>query len=164
MKMKYVIMFLLFLLEITLISCGDKSEHKKISVKKSEQTEQSLSKDGITENTDTVSNFSEGQSGGFNSSKTKITSREVKEHIGDSLTIQGYVADVYISEKVSYLNFENKFPKNVFTCAIFSSQSDLFGDVSKYKGKVVEVTGKITTFKNKPQVILNFPEQIKILN
>lgn len=163
MKMKYVVVLLLLLLEINLLSCGDKNEHKKISVKKSEQTEQTEPKEEITENTDTGNNISEGQSGGKNSSKTKITSNEVKDHIGDSVTIQGYIADVYISEKVSYLNFENKFPKNVFSCAIFSSQSDLFGDISKYKGKVAEVSGKITKFKNKPQVILNSPEQIKIL-
>ncbi|MEZ4820983.1 MAG: hypothetical protein R2942_00720 [Ignavibacteria bacterium] len=92
-----------------------------------------------------------------------ITSKEVKNHIGDSLVIRGLVADVYVSEKVSYLNFENRFPKNVFACAIFSSKTDAFGDLSKYKGKLVEVNGKISTFKNKPQVILNSPDQIKIL-
>ncbi|MCY7360575.1 MAG: hypothetical protein LH629_00690, partial [Ignavibacteria bacterium] len=73
------------------------------------------------------------------------------------------VADVYLTDKVAYLNFENKFPKNIFSCAIFENKFSLFGDLSKYKNRKVEVTGKITTYKNKPQVILTSKDQIKIL-
>jgi len=150
------------------ISCGNNKDHKEITVKKSDQKDNSVQselkeKDKDKTETEIYSDNSDGQSQGSNNSKTKITSREVKAHMGDSLTIKGFVADVYVSEKVSYLNFENKFPKNVFSCAIFSSKAEAFGDLSKYKGKEVEVTGKITTYKNKPQVILNSPDQIKIL-
>ncbi|MBK8550781.1 MAG: hypothetical protein IPL53_06855 [Ignavibacteria bacterium] len=97
------------------------------------------------------------------SSLKTITSKEVKLHIGDSLIIKGYVADIYLSDKVAYLNFENKFPKNVFTCTVFSGKMNEFGDLSSFKGKNVEVTGKISTYKNKPQVILNSKDQIKII-
>ncbi len=92
-----------------------------------------------------------------------ISSQEVKFHIGDSLTIRGYVADIYLSDKVAYINFENKFPKNIFSCAVFENRFNDFGDLSKYKEKTVEVTGKITTYKNKPQVILNSKDQIRIM-
>lgn len=92
-----------------------------------------------------------------------ISSQEVKFHIGDSLTIRGYVADIYLSDKVAYINFENKFPKNVFSCAVFESRFNDFGDLSRFKEKTVAVTGKITTYKNKPQVILNSKDQIRIM-
>lgn len=92
-----------------------------------------------------------------------ISSQEVKFHIGDSLTIRGYVADIYLSDKVAYINFENKFPKNIFSCAVFENRFNDFGDLSRYKEKTVEVTGKITTYKNKPQVILNSKDQIRIM-
>ena len=92
-----------------------------------------------------------------------ISSQEVKFHIGDSLAIRGYVADIYLSDKVAYINFENKFPKNIFSCAVFENRFNDFGDLSKYKEKTVEVTGKITTYKNKPQVILNSKDQIRIM-
>ncbi len=98
-----------------------------------------------------------------NSTLQKITSKEVKQHIGDSLRITGYIADVYLGEKVAYLNFENRFPKNVFSCTIFQKTFNEFGDLSKYKNKTAEVTGKITTYKNKPQVILESKQQIKII-
>ena len=102
-------------------------------------------------------------SSGEKSGMKIISSLEVKLHIGDSLTIRGYVADIYLSDKVAYINFENKFPKNIFSCAVFESRFNDFGDLSKYKDKTVEVTGKITTYKNKPQVILNSKDQIRIM-
>ncbi len=100
---------------------------------------------------------------GEKSGMKTISSQEVKLHIGDSLTIRGYVADIYLSDKVAYINFENKFPKNIFSCAVFENRFNDFGDLSKYKDKTVEVTGKITTYKNKPQVILNSKDQIRIM-
>ena len=168
MKMNKLNVCFLLLLSFNFISCGNNKDQKEITVKKSDQTDNSdiselKEKDKDKSETEIYSDNSDGQSQGSNNTKTKITSREVNAHIGDSLTIKGFVADVYVSEKVSYLNFENKFPKNIFSCAIFSSKAEVFGDLSKYKSKEVEVTGKITTYKNKPQVILNSPDQIKIL-
>jgi hypothetical protein len=92
-----------------------------------------------------------------------ITSKEIRKHIGDSLKVKGFVADIYLSEKVAYLNFENKFPKNDLACTVFSGRFDEFGDLSVFKGKNVMVTGKVTTFKGKPQIILNSKDQIKII-
>ncbi len=92
-----------------------------------------------------------------------INAKEVKQHIGDSLIIKGYVADVYLSDKVAYLNFENKFPRNAFSCVIFPGNFWEFGDLSKFKGRNVEVTGKISTYRNKPQIVINSKDQIKIL-
>ncbi|HMS64774.1 MAG TPA: hypothetical protein PKD83_05905 [Ignavibacteria bacterium] len=92
-----------------------------------------------------------------------ITSNEIKLHIGDSLNIKGVPADIYLTDKVAYLNFENKFPKHVFSCVIFENKFNEFGDLSKFKNKNVIVTGKVTTYKNKPQVVLNSKDQIKIL-
>lgn len=92
-----------------------------------------------------------------------INCNDASKHVGDSLTVRGYVADVFESEKVSYLNFENKFPRNVFTCTVFAGSAGSFGELKKYRGRQVEVTGKITSYKNKPQMILWTEAQIRIL-
>lgn len=97
------------------------------------------------------------------SSLKRISSKEVRQHIGDSLFVTGLVAEVFLNDKVAYLNIDNKFPKNILSCAIFSSKFIEFGDLSGYKGKNIEVMGRISTFKNKPQIILNSKDQIKIL-
>lgn len=93
----------------------------------------------------------------------QIASKDAKAHEGDSLRVVGIVADVYEGPKVVYLNFEKKFPKNTFSCAIFAGSLGRFGDVKSLAGKKVEVTGKITSFRNKPQMILWTQEQIRVL-
>ena len=93
----------------------------------------------------------------------QITSKDAKAHEGDSLRVVGTVADVYEGPTVIYLNFDRKFPKNTFSCTIFSGSLDRFGDLKSLAGKKVEVTGKITSFRNKPQMILWTQEQIKVL-
>ncbi|MEP7145610.1 MAG: hypothetical protein ABI792_01235 [bacterium] len=116
------------------------------------------------ENKSTYSGTPEKRPSDESATLKTISSKEVKLHIGDSLNIEGYVADIYLSDKVAYLNFENKFPKNIFTCTIFSGKLEQFGDLSKYKGRNVLVTGRISSYKNKPQVVLNFKDQIRIIN
>lgn len=144
--------FLLFLM-----SCSKNDTPQELKIKKNEISV----KDRL--NADEKKDSSVNISSGENSGLLKISSKDVKQHIGDSLTVTGYVADIYLGEKVAYLNFENKFPKNVFACAIFSGKFDEFGDLSKYKSKTVEITGKVTTYKNKPQIILESKDQIKIM-
>lgn len=92
-----------------------------------------------------------------------ISCNDASKHVGDSLTVRGYVADVFESEKVSYLNFGNKFPRNVFTCTVFAGSAGRFGELKKYRGRQVEVSGKITSYNNKPQMILWTEAQIRIL-
>ncbi|MEO8665423.1 MAG: hypothetical protein ABI462_07990 [Ignavibacteria bacterium] len=146
-------LFLVFVLSILLFPGCDKKENTDvIKVKHSEV------------NTFTDPDTSAGPTSGESIILKTISSKEVKQHVGDSLNIDGFIADIYLSDKVAYLNFENKFPKNLFTCAIFAGRMEEFGDLSKFKGKNVRVTGKITTYKNKPQVILNSKDQIKIIN
>jgi len=143
-----------FLCSFVLINCKDENI-SEIDVNKSELNRQ--------KNIDNEIKIDENKSSNKITSLQTITPKEVKAHVGDSLTIKGFVADIYLSDKVAYLNFENKFPKNMFSCAIFSNKFDEFGDLSRFKNKNVEVNGKITTYKNKPQVILNSKDQIKII-
>ncbi|MEO8447883.1 MAG: hypothetical protein ABI528_10330 [bacterium] len=133
-------------------SCGKKEGSSEINIKRN------ISEVDADDNSPEIRNGNEKISG-----LHKISAKEVKDYIGDSLLISGYVADLYLGEKVAYLNFENKFPKNTFSCVIFSGKFNEFGDLSKFKGKNVEVTGRISVFKGKPQTVLNSPDQIKII-
>ncbi len=135
----------------------DSTSETNVKVKKEEITE--THKPEISGTNGNEDNKSSGET----SALKNISSKEVKFHIGDSLNVKGFIADVFLSDKVAYLNFENKFPKNEFACAIFSGKFNEFGNLSKFKNKNVEVTGKISTYKNKPQIILESGNQIKIL-
>ena len=63
---------------------------------------------------------------------------------------------------MAYLNFVEKYPNNPFTAVIFARQFGEFPEIEKYKNKMVEVTGRVSVFKGKPQIILNSPNQLKM--
>ncbi len=91
-----------------------------------------------------------------------ISPLEAADYHGRMVTVKGFVADIYQSEKVAYLNFVEKYPNNPFTAVIFASKFADFPDIGKYKNKNVEVSGFISMFKGKPQIILNETKQIKV--
>ncbi|HMQ79736.1 MAG TPA: hypothetical protein PKE39_03830 [Ignavibacteria bacterium] len=91
-----------------------------------------------------------------------ISPLEAGNYNGRTVTVKGFVADVYQSEKVAYLNFVEKFPKNPFTAVIFASKFSDFPDIIKYKNKDVEVTGRVSMYREKAQIILNSPKQIVV--
>ena len=91
-----------------------------------------------------------------------ISPLEAGNYNGRTVTVKGFVADVYQSEKVAYLNFVEKFPKNPFTAVIFASKFSDFPDIINYKNKDVEVTGRVSMYKEKAQIILNSPKQIVV--
>lgn len=95
--------------------------------------------------------------------QVSVSSADAAEFAGDSLTVTGFVADVFENDKVTYLNFDRKFPRSTFTCAIFSGSREKFGNIPAYKGRKVQVTGKITMYRKKPQMILWNESQIKII-
>ncbi|MFZ1321560.1 MAG: hypothetical protein WAT71_08400 [Ignavibacteria bacterium] len=92
-----------------------------------------------------------------------VSSEKVKDHIGKLVTVKGIISNVYVSEKVAYLNFGNKFPKNDFSGVVFAGKFSEFEDLESFKDKLVEITGSVSVFRNKPQIILNSPDQIKII-
>lgn len=92
-----------------------------------------------------------------------ISALEAKDNIGKIVIVKGFVADVYQSDRVAYLNFVEKYPRNPFTAVIFPRSFEEFGNLYEYMGKNVAVTGRITTYKDKPQIILNDKTQIKVL-
>jgi hypothetical protein len=93
-----------------------------------------------------------------------VSPLEAESYNGRTITVRGFVADVYKSEKVAYLNFVEKFPDNPFTAVIFSRKFSDFPEIEKYKLKDVEVTGRVSMFRGKAQIILENPSQIKLLN
>ena len=152
--MRYLIFFLFV---ITFVSCGKKQgevEIKKLDDKKTVNVPDTSHKSKQETN--------EIKSAGNNEIK-KISSKETKSNINQNAVVTGYVADVAIREKVAYLNFDYKFPKNTFTGVIFKEKFKVFGDLSIYKNKTVEINGVITEYGKKPQIILNSISQIKIV-
>jgi DNA/RNA endonuclease YhcR with UshA esterase domain len=169
--MKRLIIVLLALLFVT--GCGVKKEEVKVT-KTDETVKQSTGKvtDSIREKTEqnkeeeSSSTQEENRGSGKKNPQEYVNLKpsEAASKIGSNALVTGYVADVVIREKVAYLNFDGKYPKNTFTAVIFPEKFEVFGDLMSYRNKTVEVKGKIGTYGGKPQIILNNKNQIRIIN
>ncbi len=147
-KQKIILLVILSLLFIS--GCGYKKQKQDIVIEKP------LSKK-ITTPADKNGLFNE-------SGNTVIKDSEAKNYIGESVTVSGKIVAVVKRPKVNYLNFGNNYPNQTFTAVIFPDDADEFGDLNEFRGKEVEVSGVISLYKGKPQIILTSQKQIKIID
>lgn len=99
--------------------------------------------------------------------QTTITLEEVSKHIGDSVTVCGKVADMRYFEtskdKPTFLNIGAKYPNQQLTLVIWENVRTQFaGKVEDLNNKDICITGRIILFKEKPEIIIEKPEQIVI--
>jgi len=53
-----------------------------------------------------------------------------------------------------------KYPNQAFTAFIPAASAAQFPQPQQYEGRTVTVSGKITLYKGKPEIIVNSPSQI----
>lgn len=65
--------------------------------------------------------------------------------------------------KVTYLNFDKPYPNQTFTVVIFEADIAKFNTnlADYYKNKKVCITGKVSTYKGKPQIVITSEEQLE---
>jgi hypothetical protein len=95
----------------------------------------------------------------------KITAAEAKDHVGETRTVCGKVVSTHYATgskgQPTFLNLDEPYPKEVFTILIWGSDRAKFGTPeTKYKDARVCVTGKITSHREKPEIIATEPGQI----
>ena len=91
---------------------------------------------------------------------------EAKNHIGEKGTVCGKVVSTRYASRSkgqpTFLNLDKPYPNQIFTIVIWGSDRPKFGDPeAKYSDKNVCVTGKITSYRDMPEVAANDPSQIK---
>jgi DNA/RNA endonuclease YhcR with UshA esterase domain len=97
----------------------------------------------------------------------KLSATEAKDHIGETATVCGSVASTRYAASTrgqpTFLNLDKSYPNQIFTVVIWGSNRSKFGaPESEYKGKRICVTGKITEYRNVPQIIAERPQQIQM--
>lgn len=156
---------LLFIFLFFMLSCG----------KKEEEFAEEKTTSSQHQNTDSVKDRTAAKQEEKDSLRTEkrtykplkseitISPLEANDYVGKVVTVQGFVAEVNKREKVAYLNFVENFPENPFTGVIFESKFEEFGDLEVYRNRQVELTGRVTIYKGKPQIILEDKSQVRIL-
>lgn len=92
---------------------------------------------------------------------SNYTAVEAARHVGETATITNKVDGVHQSSKGHiFLNMGGKYPNQAFTAFIPSASAAQFPNPQQYEGRTVAVSGKITLYKGKPEIIVNSPSQI----
>ena len=89
------------------------------------------------------------------------TAAEAAKHVGEIATVTDRVDGVHQSSKGNiFLNMGGKYPNQAFTAFIPAGSAAQFPNAQKYDGQTVAVSGKITLYKGKPEIIVTSPSQI----
>jgi DNA/RNA endonuclease YhcR with UshA esterase domain len=91
-----------------------------------------------------------------------VAPNDAKAHVGQTVTIQGAVSDVYTARSgTTFVNLGGRYPDSAFTAVIFAGDSEKFPTVHALNGKTVDITGPISLYKGKPEIILKSADQLK---
>lgn len=93
----------------------------------------------------------------------KISAYEATNYFDQTMTVTGTVAQVTVRPSITFLNLDQPHPKSPFTLVIFPDDTAKFGDLKALDGKGVEATGKIKKYHDKPEMVLESTNQLKIL-
>ena len=104
------------------------------------------------------------------SAQKPINLDEVSKHIGDSVKVCGHVYDTYYAVRTentpTFINIGAKYPDQKLTVVIWGEVRKKFeGNPEEvFKNKEVCVIGKLETYKDKPQIVIQKTDQITISN
>jgi endonuclease/exonuclease/phosphatase family metal-dependent hydrolase len=97
--------------------------------------------------------------------RPQILWQDARPLIGKMALVAGKVTNVNTAGNVTFVNFDDQRPAR-FTAVIFKKDLTNFPIPPKemYSGKIVQVSGTISVFKDQPQIVVTTPAQIKVLD
>jgi DNA/RNA endonuclease YhcR with UshA esterase domain len=93
-----------------------------------------------------------------------ISWRDAAAFTGQTVNVEGRVIDTYNSGKVVFLNFDEDY-QNTFKVVIFPEVWPLFPQPPEdlYRDRVVRVSGQVEIYQGAPEIIVETPDAIQIL-
>lgn len=101
------------------------------------------------------------------SPQTTLSAKDAKSHIGEIAIVCGQVVGtryaVASRGRPTFLNFDEPYPRQVFTVVIWGSDRAKFGQPEEaYRNKDVCASGQIQSFRGGAEIIAHSPEQISL--
>ncbi|HEX4342575.1 MAG TPA: hypothetical protein VH255_04245, partial [Verrucomicrobiae bacterium] len=80
----------------------------------------------------------------------------------EAMVVTGRVVQVSSRPNVSFINLDKAGPQSPFTAVIFQSNLGAFGDLNHFTNHVVRVSGTITEYRGRAEIVLETADQLKI--
>lgn len=93
----------------------------------------------------------------------KIGTLEASHYYDESMVVTGKVVQVSIRATVGILDLDEPYPNAPFTAVVFEENMGKFGNLRNLENREVEISGTITEYHDKPEIILESPGQIKVV-
>lgn len=86
---------------------------------------------------------------------------DAPSHIGDLASVRGTLIDAHTSKTGTvFLDFCKSYKTCPFSGVIFADDAKKFGDMGSYAGKTITLTGKISSYQGKAEIILSTLSQL----
>ncbi len=86
---------------------------------------------------------------------------EASKYIGKYASVRGTLVKAYTSKSGTiFLDFCENYKTCPFSGVIFADDAKAFGDLSRYAGQAVTLTGKISSYEGKAEIVLSSPSQL----
>jgi hypothetical protein len=93
-----------------------------------------------------------------------LSPEDAGQHVGETATVCGTVASAHYSPqsrgKPTFLDMGHAYPDEVFTAVIWGDDRSKFGDPESLAGQHVCVTGPISQYRGRPEVVLRDPSPL----
>jgi DNA/RNA endonuclease YhcR with UshA esterase domain len=83
-------------------------------------------------------------------------------HVGETATVEGRVSVSKTPGGETYLDIGGTGNTAPFSAYVSRWNRSEFQDVDRLDGKTVQITGRISTFREKPEIFLTDPSQIAV--
>ena len=93
----------------------------------------------------------------------KIGTALAAKYYDETMVVTGKVVAVSQRPTITILDIDQAYPNAYFTAVIFPANAGKFGDLKKFANQNVEISGTIIEYRNKPEIILESPAQIKVV-
>jgi hypothetical protein len=93
-----------------------------------------------------------------------LTPGEAASHIGDTATVCGDVSGMHATLRAkgqpAFLDLDGRYPQNLFTVLIWGKDQPKFGNLARFSNQRICVSGVISGYRGKPEMILHDPSAI----
>lgn len=92
----------------------------------------------------------------------EIGTAQAANYYDEDMVVTGKVMEVSVRSSIAIMDLDQGYPDTPMTAVVFDGNFGKFGDLQKYQGHQVEISGTITEYHDKPEMVLESPRQIKI--
>ncbi|WP_461787863.1 hypothetical protein [Pedobacter sp.] len=96
--------------------------------------------------------------------QTTISIKDAVNYVGKEVTICDSVYSARAMDNLSLMNLGGKFPKELLTVVVFKADRAKFEKepVEIFEHQRICITGTVTLYKEKLQIVVNDPKQLKL--